>query len=211
MTSPQVVVLLGFVCWALAAPAAGDDPGQRNTAAGHVATSPLGHLGKGDGELGLLVGAGVAHDWGGVGDRQFLTFGGRWGRILSGPTGPGFLNGNPEFVIDVLPVFLTFQESTVYGVSSTLLFRQYFSPDHHIRPFFTIGAGFLLANSPIPPESNSVKFTPQGGFGLAWFRSPGLAYFAAYRYVHVSNGGLSHPNPGINSSSVQFGVSMFRW
>ena len=166
-------------------------------------------LRKGDTELGVLVEVGIAHDLGGEGDRQFLAFGGRLGRILTEPAGPGFLRGNLEIAVELLPVFLMFQETTVYGFSSTLLLRHYFSPHRRLRPFMSLGVGALFATDPIPPQGSSFTFTPQGGFGVAWFQKPGLVYLFEYRFHHISNGGLKLPNPGINSSTLQFGVSLF--
>ena len=162
---------------------------------------------KGDTELGMLVAWGIAHDLGGVGNRQFLAFGGRLGRILTRPSGPGFLRGNLEIAMELLPVFLMFQETTVYGFSSTLLLRHYFSPHRRVRPFISLGAGALFSTDPIPPQGSSFTFTPQGGFGVAWFQRPGLGYLFEYRFHHISNGGFSLPNPGINSSTLNFGVS----
>jgi hypothetical protein len=187
--------------------ASGPAPGESTAV---VADVPLGHLQKDDKEWGLLAGAGAAHDFGGVGDRQYLSVGGRLGRVLTNPIGPGFLKGNFEVAVEILPVFLMFQEQATYGFSSSLLFRHYLAPNSKLKPLVSLGAGALFSTDPIPPETSGVNFTPQAGIGILWFPKAGLAYLLEYRLVHISSGGLKTPNPGINSSYFQFGVSIFR-
>jgi len=165
---------------------------------------------RGNLELGGLVAGGAALNHGGIGHRQYLTFGAHLGRIVAEPSGPGFLRGDFEVAVEVLPVFLVFQETTTYSFSSTLLFRHYFSPDRRVRPFVSFGAGILFSTDPVPPPGSNFNFTPQGGVGVAWLREPRLAYLFEYRYVHISDAGLSLPNPGINSTGVFFGMSVFR-
>lgn len=172
---------------------------------------PPGHLQKGDQEWGLLAGVGIAHDiGGGIADREFLTLGGRIGRILTNQKGPGFLKGNAVFAVEILPVFLMFQEQTTYGASFTLLLHHYMAPNSKVKPFLSLGAGALFSTDPIPPEAARVNFTLQAGIGIMWFPKTRLAYFLEYRIHHISNAELNEVNPGINSSYIQFGVSIFR-
>ena len=41
--------------------------------------------------------------------------GARFGWILTNPHGPGFLRGNFEYAVDLIPIYTIFQENTVYG------------------------------------------------------------------------------------------------
>lgn len=166
---------------------------------------------KGDSELGLLAGGGIAHAiWGGRGDRQFVTLGGRLGRVLTGPVGPGLLKGNFEVSVELLPVFVMLQEETTYALSVTLLFRHYLAPGSRMKPFVSFGAGSLFSGKEIPPGTTSLNFTPQAGLGIAVFVKERLSYQLEYRIHHISNASLATPNPGVNSSYFQFGVSVFR-
>lgn len=171
---------------------------------------PPGHLQKGDQEWDLLAGVGIALDIGGVGDREFLTLGGRIGRILTNQKGPGFLKGNAVFAVEILPVFLMFQEQTTYGASFTLLMRHYMAPNSKVKPFLSLGAGALFSTDPIPPEASRLNFTLQAGIGIMWFPKTRLAYVLECRIHHISNAELNEVNPGINSIYIQFGVSIFR-
>ena len=162
-------------------------------------------------EWGLLAGGGFAHHiWGGRADRQFLAFGARMGRVLSQTVGTGLFRGNFEVALDVIPVFVMFQEQTTYAFSFTLLFRHYLAPERRLRPYVSFGAGTLISTRDIPPGTTRLNFTPQAGLGLAYFVKPRLAYLTEYRIHHISNAGLASPNPGVNSSYLQFGVSIFR-
>ena len=170
-----------------------------------------GELRKGDRQWGLVAGVGIAHEiWGGVADRQFLAIGGRWGRLVGAPQGPGFLKGNMELGVEVYPLFLMFQDPTTYGFAVSGLFRHYMAPNFPLRPFFTFGLGALVSVDRIPAESSHLNFATQVGLGIIWFNKPRLAYSFEYRLYHLSNAVLADVNPGSNSSYIQFTVSVFR-
>ena len=185
-------------------------PTEQHNVAPPSGTAPPETDRRGNIVLGAVLAGGAAVDHGGVGHRQFATLGGHVGRIVAEPRGRFPFRGDFEIAVEVLPVFLVFQETTTYSFASTLLFRHYFSPDKRMRPFLSFGGGALFSTDPVPPQGTSFNFTPQAGLGVAWFREPGLAYLFEYRYVHISNGGLSLPNPGVNSTGVFLGMSVFR-
>ena len=162
-------------------------------------------------ELGFFSGVGLAHEvFDGRADLQFLRVGGRLGRILTDPVGPGILKGNFAVSLELLPAFIVFEEKTTYAASLTLLFRHYLAPNHRLRPFMTLGAGALYAEDQVPIGTSRLNFTPQIGFGLAFPHGPRRVYSFEYRFHHISNANQADYNPGINSSYLQFGVSIFR-
>jgi hypothetical protein len=166
---------------------------------------------KGATEWGIVAGYGWAHPiWGGRADRQLLLAGARLGKVLSGPVGPGFLRGHFEVSVELLPGFVVLQEETTYAVSATLLFRHYFQPSSRLKPFISFGAGPLLSEREVPPGTSRVNFTPQGGIGVAVFGNSTMAFLFEYRLHHISNASRAALNPGINSSCLQFGLSVFR-
>jgi hypothetical protein len=191
-----------------------DDPSTHDgptDAAGGVPPAPVGQLIAEDmTEWGLVGGFGDAHDvFNGVTPERFVQGGVRVGRVLTGPIGPGALSGNFEVSLEVLPIFVLFQDEVVYGASVTLLFRHYMAPGHRVRPFVSFGAGPLVSSKRVPMGTSRLNFTPQIGFGLAW-QSAKHILFTEYRLHHISNANIAEPNPGINSSYFQFGVSVFR-
>ena len=77
-------------------------------------------------------------------------------------------------------------------------------------PFFEFGGGLqqtTLAARAIE-LSGQTQFSPQAGLGIQHFFSPQRALVLEYRYMHMSNAGLTLPNRGFNASMLTFG---FRW
>ncbi len=164
---------------------------------------------KGAMELALLTGFGAAHDiWDGDPDVVFLVLGGRFGRVLSNPRGPSFLKGNLEISVEVLPLFLVDQGATTYGGSLTLLGRHFLLPDSRWRPFIGLGFGALRTVHRLPDQSVKFNFTSQLGIGLAYAKHKRFVFYMEYRLHHISSGRAAD-NPGINSSYLQFGASIF--
>jgi len=173
--------------------------------------APSSPLEKGVSEWGIVAGYGWAHHiWGGRADRQLVLAGARLGKVLTGPVGPGLLRGHFEVSVELLPAVILFQEETTYAVSATLLFRHYFRTSSRLKPFISIGAGPLFSNMEVPPGTSRLNFTPQGGLGVVVFRDAAMAFLLEYRLHHISNAGTASPNPGINSSCLQVGLSLFR-
>jgi hypothetical protein len=167
---------------------------------------------KGARELAILGGVGIAHEiWDGVGDTQFYVVGVRVGRVVSGTRGPGFLRGNLEVAGEFLPVFLVDQGTTSYGASATFVARHFFAPDSRWRPYGVVGFGVLGTTDEVPEGQTKLNFTPQIGLGISYASSERFVFYFDYRIHHISNGGRKQPNPGINSSALQFSVSVLRW
>jgi hypothetical protein len=167
---------------------------------------------KGATELAAVIGFGLAHEiWNGVADTRFLVLGARIGHVVSGARGPGFLKGNLEISGEFLPVFLVDQGDTTYGASATLLFRHFLSPGSRWRPYVALGFGALATKRGVPEGEARVNFTPQIGLGLSYSIDERFVLYFDYRLHHMSDGGRGNHNPGINSSFLQFSVSIFRW
>lgn len=167
---------------------------------------------KGTVEIAVLAGLGSSHAmWDGVDGTSLLVLGGRMGKVLSGPRGPGVLRGNLEVSGELLPVFLVDEGKTTAGFSMTLLARHFLLPGSRWRPFISLGAGPLFTADPIPDGISRVNFTPQMGLGVAYSHSQHYVFYAEYRLHHISNASTGDENPGINSSYLQFGMSLHRW
>ena len=75
-------------------------------------------------------------------------------------------------------------------------------------PYFEIGGGTLFTNDKVPPGTSHVNFTSGGALGLHFLQSK-YNVSAEIRYMHISNAGLTSPNPGINTLQVRLGFGLF--
>jgi hypothetical protein len=77
-------------------------------------------------------------------------------------------------------------------------------------PFFDAGGGVqrTTLSARVPELSGTTQFSPQGGFGVQYFFRPQRAFVVEWRYMHMSNAGITQPNHGFNASMLTIG---FRW
>jgi len=135
----------------------------------------------------------------------------RYGLLLSAPHGPGFLRGQLEYALDVVPVWVISQKTdTVYGAGvNPFAFKWILSSAKKVKPFFQIEGGVLFTARNVPEGTSQINFTTSGGFG-AHFLGEKHNFSAEVRFQHISNAGLSTPNPGINTIQVRIGFGAFR-
>lgn len=135
----------------------------------------------------------------------------RFGRVMFAPVGPGFLRGTLEAAMEVEPAVLIRQRETILGIGVTpsLLQWNFAAPDRVI-PFIQVGSGMLLTTAKFPRGTSHFNFTPQGGIGVYWFRSPRRAWILGLRYHHTSNAGFTKFNPGHNALYFYAGLSWWR-
>ena len=91
----------------------------------------------------------------------------RYGMILTAPHGPGFLRGQLEYAVDVVPVLVIAQKTnTAYGGSvDPFAFKWIFSSPKKVKPFFQIEGGALFTNTKVPEGTSQINFTTSGGIG----------------------------------------------
>jgi lipid A 3-O-deacylase len=160
-------------------------------------------------ELQLWTGGGHGLN-GSTSNTGIWSLGARYGWILTGPAGPGFLRGRFEYAVDVVPVFLvTQQNGTAYGFGvNPFALKWDFMPHRHIVPYLDLEGGTLFSNTQVPPGTSRVNFTSSGGIGLHVLRSK-FNWTAELRFVHISSAGLATPNPGINTLQLRIGFGRF--
>jgi lipid A 3-O-deacylase len=136
--------------------------------------------------------------------------GGRYGWILTSPRGPGFLRGNFEYAVDVVPVFLIFQPGgTAYGVAvDPLALKWNLNARGRYVPYADLDGGVLRTNRQTPPGTARTNFTPSAAVGVHVLGKK-FNWSAEVRYAHISNAGIASLNPGINTLQVRIGVGMF--
>ncbi len=135
----------------------------------------------------------------------------RYGMILTAPHGPGFLRGQLEYAVDVVPVWVIAQKTnTAYGGSvDPFAFKWILSSPKKVKPFFQIEGGALFTNTKVPEGTSQINFTTSGGFG-AHVLGEKHNFSAEVRFQHISNAGMTTPNPGINTIQVRIGIGAFR-
>jgi hypothetical protein len=134
----------------------------------------------------------------------------RYGWVLTGPHGPGFLKGNLEYAVDVVPVFVVFQPAnTAYGFGlNPIALKWDFAPARTVRPYLEVGGGTLFTNNQVPSGTSRVNFTSGGALGLHFMRHK-YNWAAEVRFMHISNASLANHNPGINTVQFRLGFGLF--
>ena len=160
-------------------------------------------------ELQIWTGGGHGLN-GSTSDTGVWNVGVRYGWVLTDPVGPGPLRGRFEYAVDVVPVFLVFQRTgTAYGFGlNPFALKWNFAEHHNIVPYIDLGGGTLFTNAQTPPGTSRVNFTSSGALGVHFLRSK-YHGSAEVRFMHISNAGLSTPNPGINTIQVRLGFGRF--
>ena len=136
--------------------------------------------------------------------------GARYGWILTGLHGPGFLRGQFEYAVDAIPAFVVFQPtSTAYGVGLDPFAMVWnFQKHGRIVPYAELSGGALFTNTQVPAGTSRINFTSDGGMGIHFLMAK-LKWNADIRFMHISNAGLSAINPGINTVQLRLGIGMF--
>lgn len=156
---------------------------------------------KGTWELGVWTGGGT---WvpGGTEDTQVWNAGVRVGYLLT---------DHFEYAVDLVPAYIIFQPpENSYGAGFTPVLLKYnFSSSGKLAPYVELGGGLLFTNHDVPFGTNTVNFTPQAALGVQYFLHSNRSINVAARYVHISNAGLTTPNPGLNT--IQFTLGYHWW
>jgi hypothetical protein len=163
-----------------------------------------------DGGRELQVWTGGGHSVsGGTQDTNVWNAGVRYGWILTAPHGPSVLNGRFEVAVDAVPAFLVFQRAnTAYGAGvNPVVFKWLFSSRGHIAPYLELNGGTLFTNHEVPSGTSTINFTTGAALGAHFLGE--RAWSVDVRYLHISNAGLSVPNPGVNTVQVRLGFGKF--
>lgn len=192
---------------------------------------PSSSLTKGTWDLGIW-GQGGHSVSGGTRNVSLGDVGVRIGRILTGEHLGGWARGNIEYAVDLIPVYVLsgpfkivpsgigtcvvgvkcgpgLADETVYGGGlNPFIVRWNFTHAKRVAPWVELGGGVLFTNKDIPLQSSDVNFTPQAAVGVNIFTREKRAVSLDFRYEHISNAGISSPNPGINT--LQGGIG-FHW
>jgi hypothetical protein len=163
---------------------------------------------EGGHELQVWTGGGHSVP-GGTKDAGVWNAGVRYGWILTAPHGPGFLSGRFEYAVDAVPAFVVFQPAnTAYGAGlNPIALKWIFATRGDAQPYLELNGGTLFTNHEVPTGTIGVNFTSSAALGIHFLHSH--AWTLEVRYMHISNAGLTTPNPGINTVQVRVGFGKF--
>jgi hypothetical protein len=138
------------------------------------------------------------------------TAGFRYGWVITAPFGPGPLRGRFEYAVDAVPVFTLFMPNkTAYGAAVDP-FALIWDFDTHGRivPYIDLDGGALFTDTQAPPGTSRINFTTSGALGVHFLKGK-KNWTADVRFMHISNAGLTKPNPGINTIQLRVGLGWF--
>lgn len=166
------------------------------------------HPTAGNNELAVWASGGQGTN-GATSGTGILSLGLRYGWVLTNAHGPGPLRGRFEYVVDAVPATLVFQQNNTFGTGiDPVVLKWDFERRGRWAPYAEIDGGLLFTTDQVPPGTSNVNFTPGAAFGVQFFGRHWNPMIAV-RYLHISNAGLSTPNPGINTVQVMVGLGRF--
>jgi hypothetical protein len=150
----------------------------------------------------------------------------RYGRVLAASHGVAFqytANATPIAVLSferftLIPTgssgsnfILQKSRQSVYGAGiSPIGFKLNFRPQSRVQPFVSTSGGFLYFSKRIPvSDATRFNFTFEFGGGVQIFTRPRRAITLGYRFQHISNGGMSNVNPGVDANVFYTGFSFY--
>lgn len=151
---------------------------------------------------------------GGTKDTHMIDAGARLGKVLTGEHLGSFLRGQFEWSADLLPIYYLWQPAparNAYGEGfNPVNLKWNFTSLSRTVPFLELGGGVLFTNTDVPANTSRVNFVTHGAFGFHFFNNERRAITASVRYEHISNAGLTSPNPGINTVQFLVGMNWFK-
>jgi opacity protein-like surface antigen len=133
-----------------------------------------------------------------------------WMMTVTDPVGDGWYRGLVS--IGAETVYIQFQEPYLtHGLGFTPKIKYTFVGLNRIRPYAEFAGGPFWTDlaGKIPEASSELSFVLTAGVGISYFVSERTALNIGYRFHHISNGGTSSPNLGLNASLPFGGFSFF--
>ena len=164
-------------------------------------------------DFGVWAGGGFSVP-GGTKDTHAMNAGVRLGKVLTDDHLGGFLRGNFEWSADLIPIYYIWQPAPAQNAYSTAFnpvnLKWNFTNSARTVPYLELGGGVLFSNHTVPLNTSHVNFLTHATLGFQFFNNNRRAFTAGVRYEHISNAGLTVPNPGINTVQFQVGMNWFK-
>lgn len=97
---------------------------------------------------------------------------------------------------------------SVRAVSAAVLLRHSWREQRKIQPYVELTTGPMFAEKRVPAATSRFNFVSQIGGGVMLNGNGRVPVFAAYRVMHISNGGYAPRNPGLNLGAIVMGVQV---
>jgi len=168
-------------------------------------------LGNGPWDFGVWAGGGFSVP-GGTKDTQAVNAGLRVGKVLTDEHLGGLLRGQFEWSADLMPVYYVIQPAkSAYGAAfNPLNLKWNFTSSERAIPYLELGGGVLFSSTDVPANTSRTNFLTHAAFGVHFFQTASRALTITTRYEHISNAGLSSPNPGVNTVQFTIGMNWFK-
>jgi hypothetical protein len=164
-------------------------------------------------DFGVWAGGGFSVS-GGTKDTTAFDAGVRLGKVLTDNHFGSLLRGNFEWAADLIPVYYIWQPAPAINAYSAAFnpvnLKWNFTSSARTVPYLELGGGVLFSNHAVPLNTSHVNFLTHATLGFQFFNNDRRAFTAGVRYEHISNAGLTVPNPGINTVQFQVGVNWFK-
>jgi hypothetical protein len=100
-----------------------------------------------------------------------------------------------------------FGTESAYAMGVKLALRYHLIGLGPLVPYFEGNAAAAGTTLGLEELHSAFVFVLEAGAGFSYFVAPRVAVNLGYRFQHISNGGTSSPNRGLNSNSGVLGVS----
>ncbi len=97
----------------------------------------------------------------------------------------------------------------VRAVSTYFFVRKPWRDGRDLQPYVELGTGPMWSNRRVPAATSRFNMDSQLGFGAVLFAHAHTPLRLGYRFSHISNGGLTGRNPGLNVHSIVIGARVF--
>ena len=98
----------------------------------------------------------------------------------------------------------------VRAVSSLFFLRRHWRDASDMQPYAEIGTGPMWSNRRVPAATSRFNMDSQAGFGAILFAHERVPLHIGYRFSHISNGGLTGRNPGLEVHQIIIGARVRR-
>ena len=137
---------------------------------------------------------------------QFVSAGLRLGWLPFDPVAPGVLRGSLE--VGLQPIYQQYVAPKVeYFAGLGGVLRYHVLSLGRIVPYVEVAGAAGGTYLVVPEIRSSFTFLLFGGVGASFLVTDQAAVYAGYRWTHMSNGGTSSPNRGVDANTAVVGVS----
>lgn len=164
-------------------------------------------------ELGLQFGYASSLRMGGTQNNYDFAFTNpRYGYVFTDMIGEdvlgGYLKGNGEVVIEGLfGMGLKGAHGATEGL--TINYKHNFITGTRFVPFVELGMGVSFNQWHLYECQTDFEFILQAGAGVQYFFTDDWALIVEGRWHHMSNAGITYPNPGLNDIMGTAGITHF--